>query len=154
MGTTAASALPGGEAQTAPGAAKPDASAAGPAVKLEGGLSGGMHTAAAKAKPGSTRQDVGAAAEPVTEREKAAELAAEDEAARMAADWLALLGKGPAGAAPTAAALAGAAAAVIVCSTPRYVATPASACLFIAMPWSPLPLVAFLRLAAALVALL
>lgn len=49
----------------------------------------------------------------------ATELQEADEAARMATEWLALLARGPVGDAAARAGLAGLAAAVIVCSSPR-----------------------------------
>lgn len=53
----------------------------------------------------------------------AAELQEADEAARMATEWLALLARGPVGDAAARAGLAGLAAAVIVCSSPRWLAS-------------------------------
>lgn len=110
-------------ASTAPAAAAPPAvaveAAARPAVGAGRGASAGALNTAALLAPAQTPRDVEAAAVAAA-ASVAAELREADAAARMAAEWLALLAKGPVGGAAAQAALAGLAAAVIVCSSPRY----------------------------------
>lgn len=76
-----------------------------------------INTAALLAPSQTPRQVELAAAAAVVE--SVAELREADEAARMAAEWLSLLAKGPVGKAAAQAALAGLAITVIVCSSPR-----------------------------------
>lgn len=101
-------------ASMAPGSAAPATAAPGAAAKQNGAghVASAVSTAALLGPHGHTPREVAAAA--------AAELQEADDAAKMATEWLALLGKGPVGDAAARAGLAGVAAAVILCSSPRW----------------------------------
>ena len=112
----AASTAPAQPAAAAPaGASKPAAATGAPASALLA-----QHSQLARMQGGTDSSASGATAG-ADSIAAAADLHAADEAARMAAEWLALLAKGPVGDAPAQAGLAGLAAALLVCSSPRCV---------------------------------